>query len=104
MSDFTADGRSIPRRKAFPVDTEYSPPPPLQRMATASISASPQTKIAFLCNSPFASRWGVQWLNYISPCGSAARSPVKTNVVDTNALLLAIKDKMDLLHGKDSWR
>ncbi|KAF7256872.1 hypothetical protein EG68_04978 [Paragonimus skrjabini miyazakii] len=27
-------------------------------------------------------------------------SPVKTNVVETNAMLLALKDKIDLLHGK----
>ncbi|KAF7242668.1 hypothetical protein EG68_10654 [Paragonimus skrjabini miyazakii] len=90
MPGFIADDTNELRKKAFSVGIEYSPPPPpLQCMATASISASLQTNVAFFCNSPVASSYAV-------------RSPMKTNVVDTNALFLAMKDKMNLLHGKRS--
>ncbi|KAF5395398.1 hypothetical protein PHET_12109 [Paragonimus heterotremus] len=46
--EFTSDDMSTPKKKTFPVDIDYSPPPPsLTCMATTSISTSPQTNVAF---------------------------------------------------------
>ncbi|KAF7234366.1 hypothetical protein EG68_12111 [Paragonimus skrjabini miyazakii] len=77
---------STPKKKPFSVDIDNSPPPPpLTCMATTSISPSPQTNVAIFCNSPVAS-------------SSIVRSPVKAHFVDTNAMFVAINEKMDLLH------
>ncbi|KAA3675907.1 uncharacterized protein DEA37_0011236 [Paragonimus westermani] len=55
--DFTKDEFSVPKRKAYNVDVDYSlPPPPLQCMVTATVTTSPSTSVAFFPNSPVASR------------------------------------------------